>query len=46
MSMASEAMKLIFAVLDDIVSFNSGHYTFIINDSFCTLIIILPAKYV
>jgi len=29
MSMASDVMKLIFAVLD--VSFNSGHYTVIIK---------------
>jgi len=32
MLMASEVMKLIFAVLD--VSFNSGHYTVIIKRKF------------
>jgi len=30
-------MRLIFAVLD--VSFNSGHYTVIIERQFCTLIV-------
>jgi len=38
MSMSSEVLKLVFAVLD--VSFNSSHYTVSINDSFCTLITI------
>jgi len=37
MCMASEAMKLIFFVLG--VSFISGHYTVIINDSLYTLIL-------
>jgi len=32
MSIASEVMKLLFAVLD--VSFNSGHYTVIIKRHF------------
>jgi len=36
--MASEVMKLIFAVLD--VSFNSGYYTFIIKRQFLYINII------
>jgi len=36
MSMASEVMKLIFAVLD--VSFSSGHYTVIIKWQFLYII--------
>jgi len=36
MSMASEVMKLIVAVLG--VSCNSGNYTVIVSDNFCTLI--------
>jgi len=35
-SMASEVMKLTFAILD--VSFNSGHYTRIIKRQLCTLV--------
>jgi len=46
MSMASEVLKLIFAVLD--ASLNSGHCalrSYYKNDSFCALILVVHLHY-